>query len=294
MKIVIADQMEDEVVESIRKLGEVEYRPKDLPGALSDADALIVRSATKVTGELLANAKRLRLVARAGVGLDNVDVPACEAKKIKVVNTPGASTNAVAELAIGLIICLLRNVPKAHFQMRNRVWDKKGLTGREVAGKTLGIIGYGRIGAAVGARAAALGMRIVAYSPPPRHDDGIVRYIDSMDEFLGMAEVISLHAILTPETRHMINRDSIAKMKDGVYIINAGRGELIDEGALYDACRSGKVAGAALDVYETEPYAGKLLELDNICFTPHIGAGTKEAQARIGQELVERLKQELK
>lgn len=293
MKILISDQMEEEVVAALRKLGEVDYKPKDIKKAIADADVLIVRSATKVTKELLEGAKRLRIVARAGVGLDNVDVPACEAKKIKVINTPGASTNAVAELTVGLIICLLRNVPKAHFQMRNKIWDKKGLTGSEIGGKTLGIIGYGRIGAAVGKMASALGMKIIAYSPPPRHEDGIVRYVDSLDEFLGKADVISLHTVLTPETKNMINKNTIAKMKDGVFIVNAARGGLVDEDALYDACKGGKVAGAALDVYSTEPYTGRLLELDNICFTPHIGAGTKEAQMRIGEELVEKLKQEL-
>jgi len=294
MKILIADQMEEEVVAALRKLGEVDYKPKDLKRAIADADVLIVRSATKVTKELLEGAKRLRIVARAGVGLDNVDVPACEAKKIKVMNTPGASTNAVAELAMGLMVCLMRNVPKAHFQMRNKVWDKKSLTGTEIDGKTLGVIGYGRIGAAVGKKASALGMRIIAYSPPPRHEDGIVAYIDDLGEFLGKADVISLHTVLTPETKDMINKNTIAKMKDGVFIINAARGALIDEEALYDACKSGKVAGAALDVYGTEPYTGRLLELDNICFTPHIGAATKEAQVRIGNELIEKLTKELK
>ncbi len=287
MKIVIADQMEAEVVSSIRKLGEVDYLPGDLAKSLSDADVLVVRSATKATSELLGHAKTLKLVARAGVGLDNVDTAECARRGIKVANTPGASTDAVAELAIGMIICLLRNVQKAHFQMKNGIWDKKNLTGREVAGKTLGIIGYGRIGAAVGKRAAALGMKVLAYNPKERRDDGIAEYADTLDGLLGRADVVSLHAVLTPETKHVINKKSIAKMKDGVYIINAARGQLVDEQALYDACKSGKVAGAALDVYETEPYKGRLLELDNILFTPHLGASTVEAQARIGKELVE-------
>jgi len=293
MKIIIADQMEDEVVGLIKQLGTVEYTPKDLNASLVDADALVVRSATKVTKELLNHAKKLKVVARAGIGLDNVDVKECEARRIRVINTPGASRNAVAELAIGLIIGAMRNIQKAHHQMKNGVWDKKNLTGSELEGKTLGVIGYGRIGSAVGHKAAALGMEIIAYNPPPRHEDGIARFVERLDELLSEADVITLHTIMTGETRHMINRETIAKMKDGVFIINTARGALIDEDALYEACKSGKVAGAALDVYEIEPYKGKLLELDNVYFTPHLGAGTKEAQMRIGQELVERLKKEL-
>ncbi len=293
MRIVIADQMEDEVVEAIRKLGIVEYKPKDLPGAVTGADALVVRSATKVTKDLLSHADRLRLVVRAGVGLDNIDVSTCEERSIKVMNTPGASTNAVAELTLGLIICLLRNVGKAHFQMRNGTWDKKGLMGKELAGRTLGIVGYGRIGSAVGHKAAALGMKIIAYNIPPRHEDGIVGYVETLDELLSRSDVITLHTTLTPETRHMIGKEAISRMRDGAYIINAARGGLIEEEALYQACKSGKIAGAALDVYESEPYTGKLLGLDNIVFTPHLGASTVDAQARIGDELVAILKKEL-
>jgi len=188
----------------------------------------------------------------------------------------------------------MRNVQKAHFQMKNKVWDKKSLTGSEIEGKTLGIIGYGRIGSTLGRKAAALGMRIIAYNPPPRHEDGIARFVEDFEEFLAKADVISLHTIMTEETRHMINSKAIAKMKDGVFMINTARGALIDEGALYEACRSRKIAAAALDVYETEPYTGKLLELDNVYFTPHLGAGTNEAQARIGKELVEKLREELR
>ena len=285
--------MEDEVVELIKGIGEVVYQPDNLETALAGADALVVRSATKVDKALLDKAGKLRLVARAGVGLDNVDRAECEKRGIKVINTPGASRNAVAELALGLILCSMRNVQKAHLQMKNGTWDKKRLTGSEIEGKTLGIIGYGRIGSALGRKAAALGMNVIAYSSQPWHEDGIALFIEEFDEFLAKADVISLHATLTGKNRHTINRETISKMKDGVFIINTARGALIDEDALYDACRSGKIAGTALDVYSEEPYKGKLLELDNVYFTPHIGAGTKEAQMRIGTELVERLKKEL-
>lgn len=294
MRIVIADEMENEVVAEIRKLGEVLYKPADLKGSLADADVLIVRSATKVTRELIANAKKLKLVARGGVGLDNVDQAACKEKGIKVMNTPGASTNAVAELAIGLMLGALRNIQKAHWQMKNNKWEKKTLIGREMEGKTLGVIGYGRIGAAVGKKAHALGMKVVAFNPAPRHEDGIVRFVDDLGEFFAQSDIITLHAALTDGTKNIINKNNINKMKSGVFIINTARGEMIDEDALYEACKSGKVAGAAIDVYREEPYKGKLLELDNVYFTPHLGASTKEAQMKIGAELVGILKKELR
>jgi D-3-phosphoglycerate dehydrogenase len=290
-KIVIADSMESEVIEEIKKLGTVVYKPANLSEEIKDADALIVRSATKVTKELISHAQKLRVVARAGVGLDNVDVQACEAKKIKVINTPGASANAVAELAIGLMISSLRNVQKAHFQMKNKIWDKTSLTGNEIAGKTLGVIGFGRIGSMVAEKAHALGMGIIAFDPRPKETKN-VKFV-SLDELFKTADVITLHVALSEETKNLIGKENIAKMKNGVCIINTSRGEVVDEDALYEACKSKKVACAALDVYKIEPYTGKLLELDNVFFTPHIGAGTKEAQMRIGKELVEKLKAEL-
>ena len=290
-KIVIADSMENEVVEEIKKLGWVVYKPAELVTEIEDAEVLIVRSATKVTEELITKAPKLRIVARAGVGLDNVDVTACVKKNIKVINTPGASANAVAELAIGLMLSMLRNVQKAHMQMKNRVWDKTKLTGCEVAGKTLGVIGYGRIGGMVGEKAHALGMKIIAFDPHPREAE-YVKFVD-LDALLKEADVITLHVALSEDTKNLINQENIAKMKNGVYLINTSRGEVVDEEALYHACKAGKIASAALDVYKQEPYTGKLLELDNVCFTPHLGASTKEAQMRIGMELVEKLKKEL-
>jgi D-3-phosphoglycerate dehydrogenase len=289
MRIVIADDMEAEVVEEIKKLGEVVYRPPDLKAALVDADVFIVRSATKVTADLLAYANKLKIVARAGVGLDNIDVTACEKRNIKVINTPAAPSNAVAELTIGLMISMLRNVQKAHMQMKNGIWDKKNLIGREIAGKTLAVVGFGRIGSLVAEKAYLLGMNVIAYDQR-RKESKFAKFV-SFDYLLSTADIISLHLALTPETKNIINKEAISKMKNGVYLINTARGELIDEDALYEACKSGKIAGAALDVFVKEPYTGKLLELDNVYFTPHLGGSTKEAQMRIGLELVEKLKQ---
>ncbi len=293
-KIIISDNMESEVVEGLKEIGEVVYKPENLEEELKDADILIVRSKTKVTKEIIEGAPKLKIIARAGVGLDNIDLQTAEKKGITVINTPGASANAVAELVIGHILSCLRNIAKANCQMKNRVWDKKHLLGREVEGKILGIIGYGRIGSLVGKKANALGMKIIAYNPPPRNQDEIVEFVDDLDNLLGRADVITLHLPLTEETRDMINEETIGKMKDGVYLINTSRGEVIDEDALYDACKSGKIAAAALDVYKEEPYRGRLLELDNIFFTPHLGASTKEAQLRIGNELIEKLKEMIK
>ncbi|MEM3030544.1 MAG: hydroxyacid dehydrogenase [Candidatus Micrarchaeia archaeon] len=289
MKIVIADDMEPEVVEDIKKLGEVENKPADLKTALANAEVLIVRSKTRVTSELIANASKLRLVARAGVGLDNVDVKACEAKGIKVINTPNASSPAVAELAIGLMICGLRNVVKAHVGLLQGTFDKKALTGREIGGKTLGIVGYGRIGKEVAKRALALGMKVIAYDPYVKEVEAGVRLV-SLDELLATSDVISLHVALTPETRGLINAQAIAKMKKTAYLINLARGAVVDEAALIAALKEGKIAGAALDVTTKEPPGGELLATPNLILTGHLGASSKEAQVRIGKELVERLK----
>jgi len=292
MKVVIADNMEESVVEGIKAVGEAVYKPADLPAALADADALVVRRATKVTRGLIAGSGKLRLVIRDGVGTDNIDKEACREKGIKVRNTPGASSNAVAELALGLIICGLRNIQRAHHQMKEGRWEKKALTGQEIQGRTLGIVGYGRIGSLLAQKARALGMETIAYNPPPRQDDGKIEFVEDLGRFLSRCDVVSLHVPALPETIGMINKDTIAKMKDGALLVNTSRGEVIDEKALYDACKGGKLHGAALDVYSSEPYKGPLLELENVFVSPHIAAATKEAQGRIGLEVIDILKQE--
>lgn len=289
MKMVITDDLEKEVVDEFRKIAEVSYKPENLDEELADADVLVVRSSTRVTKELLDKGKNLKVVARAGIGLDNVDVGECERRGIWVINTPNASTISVAELTIGLIISLLRNTVKADRYIRKGIWKKKELIGHEICGKTLGIIGFGRIGRAVAERAHALGMKVLASSPHAKSTE-FAKAVP-LEELLASSDVITIHVSLTPETTGMIDRRAFERMKRGVYLLNLARGEVVDEEALYEALKEGKVAGAALDVTTKEPYNGKLLEFDNVIFSSHTGANTYEAQRRIGSELVEKLKE---
>lgn len=290
MNIIIADKMEKEVVEGIRKLGSVELVPPDLKAALGNADVLIVRSATKVTEELLQSAPKLKVVARAGVGLDNVDKAACEKRGIKVVNTPTASSNSVAELALGMMFAFARRIPRADSSMKAKQWLKKELTGTELMGKTLGVVGLGRIGSMLAMKANALGMQIL-YAD--KHNSTLGKKV-SIEELFASSDYISLHVPLMPETKGMVSAAVISGMKKNAVIVNTARGGLVDEEALYSALKEGRIAGACLDVYPEEPYSGRLCGLPNAVLTPHIAGSTAEAQMRIGQELVERLKEELK
>lgn len=266
--------------------------------AVADADALIVRSSTQVDAELLAAAPKLKVVARAGVGVDNVDLNACTAHGILVMNTPDGNTISTAEHTFGLMLALVRHIPQADASMRAGQWDRKRFTGTELRGKTLGIIGFGRVGRAVAQRASAFGMTVIGYDPFVPAE--VARHLGlslsgTLDELLARADIISLHAQVTPDTRGMINAETIARMKDGVYIINAARGALIANADLAAALKSGKVAGAALDVYDEEPPPADhpLLGLDNVVYTPHLGASTAEAQSIVGvqaaQEVIDLL-----
>jgi len=259
-------------------------QPADLKKELEDADALVVRSATKVSAELIEGARKLKIVARAGVGLDNVDKDACAAKGIKVVNTPGASTNAVAELAIGMMICLMRKTGYLNDGMKEGKWLKKEGMGEEISAKTLGIFGMGRIGQEVAKKASALGMNVVYFDREKK--DVQYKYFDSLEKMLEVADVVSLHASAQKGAAPVFDAKAFSKMKKGTYFLNLARGALVDEKALFDAIKSGRVAGAALDVYEKEPYSGELVMLDNVLLTPHIGASTAEAQERIGEDLI--------
>ncbi len=303
MKVGICDPIAQEGVEYLKKEGfevvDLTGVPKDeLPKHIGDLDAIIIRSATKVRKEFIDAAKNLKVIGRAGVGLDNVDVDYAKSKGIKVLNTPGATSISVAELVIGLILAVMRKIAYADRGMRRGEWPKKKCKGIEMYGKTLGIIGIGRIGREVAKRAKAFGMKIIYYDVFKLDDRTAselgVEYRD-LDDLIEEADVITLHVPLLPETKHMINAERIAKMKDGAIVINAARGGVVDEEALYEALKSGKLYGAALDVYEHEPLKeSKLFELDNIVLTPHIGAQAKEGQTRAGIEIAQKVAEALK
>lgn len=253
------------------------------------ADGMIVRSGTTVDQELLDNAPQLKAIVRAGVGVDNIDLEAATARSIVVMNTPEANTVATAEMTLGLMLALARHIPAAHQALSERRWERKSWLGTELSGKTLGLVGFGRVGRAVAERARAFGMDIVAYDPylpPDFRPPDYATLVDSLREVYTAADYLSLHAVVTDETHHMINTGALRMMKKGVRIINAARGALINAHALADALSKGQVAGAALDVYESEPPSDDhpLIGLENVVHTPHLGASTVEAQEAVGTE----------
>lgn len=264
----------------------------DVLARIPAADALIVRSETRVDEELLAAGKRLKVVARAGVGVDSIDVAAATARGVLVMNAPGATAVAAAEHTFALLLALARSLPAAGAALRRGEWQRARFQGVELHGKTLGVIGFGRIGQLVAERARAFGMSVLAHSP--RLTEGIARErgvrMAALDDLLAASEFVTLHAALTPATRHLINARTIARMKDGARLINTARGDLVDEAALFDALRTGKLAGAALDVFAQEPPGDSpLLELDNVVATPHLAGSTVEAQHRVAVQIVEQV-----
>lgn len=291
IKIVVADELPASAVELLASEPgwQVDARSgrgaADLARALADADALLVRSATKVTADLLKSAPRLRIVGRAGTGVDNIDVPAASARGVLVVNAPGANSISVAEHACALMLALARAVPAADHAMKGGAWEKKKFVGSELRGKTLGIAGLGRIGQEVAHRARAFGMRVLAHDPFLSKDIAADMGVDlvSLDEMLAEADFLTLHLPSNADTRHMINAERIARMKPGVRLINTARGELVDEQALARAIEQGHVAGAGLDVFEREPPVDwALAKLPQVVATPHIAASTEEAQELVG------------
>jgi len=295
VKVIVCDPIADKGVEMMRQAGiEVDVRtglaPEELERTIGDYDVIVVRSATKVRKPLIEAGKTLKLIVRAGVGLDNVDAECAQARGIEVMNTPAASSNAVAELTVGYLFALARQIPQTTASMRARKWEKKKFSGSEIAGQTLGLVGYGRIGWLVAKKALALGMDIAAYDPYVADPRGLEMEFVSLEELLQRADYISMHLPLTDETRNLIDAPQFETMKDGVRIINCARGGTINEDALYEAIVSGKVAGAALDVYLQEPAQdNKLFELDEVIGSPHIGAATVEAQHRVSTEVAERV-----
>jgi len=264
----------------------------DLAETIGAYDAIVVRSATKVTAELIGCADNLKVIGRAGVGIDNVDVEAATRRGIVVANAPESTVISAAEHTIGLLVALTRNIPQAHAALKQGRWERKAYGGVELADKTLGVLGFGRIGQQVARRAAGLGMRVVAYDPfvsPDRFRELGVERVESEREVYAAADFLTLHLPLTDQTRGSINAKAFGRMRNGVRIVNAARGELVDEDDLLEALKSGKVGRAALDVFATEPYTGPLLELDNVVATPHLAASTEEAQDRAGVIIAEQV-----
>ena len=293
-KVLVREEIAEAGIRLLRDRGfEVDVDgDSDLTEAIGRYDALIVRSATKVTADLIARADNLKVIGRAGVGIDNVDVDAATRRGIVVANAPESTVISAAEHTIGLLVALTRNIPQAHAALKQGRWERKAYGGVELADKTLGVLGFGRIGQQVARRAAGLGMRVVAYDPfvpPDRFRELGVERVESDDEVYAAADFLTLHLPLTDETRKSINASAFGKMRDGVRIVNAARGALVDEDDLLDALKSGKVGGAALDVFSTEPYSGPLLELDNVVVTPHLAASTEEAQDRAGVIIAEQV-----
>ncbi|MEA3341349.1 MAG: NAD(P)-dependent oxidoreductase [Chloroflexota bacterium] len=292
MKFIICDPTAPSAIAAMREAGiEVDVRddvaPEDLETIIADYDGMVVRSRTKVREPLIDKATNLKVIIRGGVGLDSIDVDYAESKGIEVRNTPSASSNSVAELTIGYLIALARPIVQATVSMKDGKWEKKKLKGTELASKTLGLIGLGRIGGLTAQKANALGMDVLFHRRTPTEVDYATQV--SLDDLLARSDYVSLHVPHTTETHYIIGTGTIAKMKDGVKIVNCGRGGTLDEAALYEAVASGKVAGAALDVYEDEKgeRGQRFMDLPQVIGSPHVGAGTAEAKRRVGEEVAQ-------
>jgi len=296
-KVLICDPTD---VNAVAKMQEFDYlevvhndqgTPADeLLKVVGEYNCLVVRSATKVTKEVIDAGANLKLIVRGGVGLDNIDVPYANEKGIEVRNTPAASSASVAELVVGMMFSLARKIHAADASTKAMKWEKKAFKGTEIANKTLGIVGIGRIGKEVAKRAIGLEMRVIAYDPYVKAESlGVPGVADAtFDEVLEKADYITLHVPKTPETTHMFSTEQFKRMKKSAFILNASRGGVIDEPALAQALKDGEIAGAGLDVYEKEPATDHLFaEFSNVVLTPHVGAQTKEAQARVGFEVVD-------
>lgn len=296
--VLICDQVAPILNEILQKNGlkityEPEITPDQIKEKISNFDIVVVRSRTKITKEMIDRATQCKIIARVGVGLDNIDVDAAKAKGIRVINAVEGAMNAVAELVLGLMLSLAREIPRADREIRNGNWLKKELMGSELSGKYLGIVGLGNIGKRLAKLARGLNMNIIGFDVMPIADDfardvGLIKA--DIDTLLSSADYVSFHVPLTETTHHLVNSKRISTMKKTAYIINTSRGEIIDEDALYNALKEGKIAGAALDVFEKEPAVGnKLATLPNVVCTPHVGAQTKEAQTLAANVIGEKI-----
>lgn len=297
IKVLTNDGLESTAIAALEALGaEVvnEHFGQDvLGGKLKDFDAVVIRSATKLTSDIFdaEEGGNLKLAIRAGVGIDNIDIPAAESKGVTVRNTPSASSDSVAELAIGHMFALARYIAIANYTMRNGQWNKKKYQGTEIAGKTLGIVGMGRIGQSLAKKATALGMKVVYYTIEGKHDDLDYDFV-SFEELLETSDFISLHVPYDKAAGSLIGKKELQLMKKTAYLINCARGKVVDEAALLEALDNGEIAGAGIDVFEEEPTKNeKLINHEKVSVTPHIGAATEEAQTRIGEEVVSVIKE---
>ncbi len=297
-RILISDKLGVAGLDLLDQMEDVSYDVKtnlskeDLLAVIPEYDALIIRSGTQVDADVLKAGINLKLVGRAGIGVDNVDIPAATMRGIIVMNTPTANNIATAEQTLALMLAVSRHTAVAHASLKAGEWKRSQFVGTQLHGKTLGIIGFGRIGRLVAQRAKAFGMEVLAYDPYVSEEVGREQNITlvDLDELLPAADYISLHTAVTPETTRMINAQTIAQMKDGVVVVNAARGKLIDESALAEALQSGKVKAAALDVYSVEPpQENPLVGLPNVLHTPHLGASSQEAQRNVAIEIVEQV-----
>lgn len=292
MKILVCDPIAEGAVQEMKRAGldvtvQTGLKEPDLIKIIPPFEVLVVRSQTKVTRAVIEAAKNLKCVVRAGVGLDNVDVEACEREKVRVENTPHATTVTVAEHTFALLLSLIRKIPQANDSLRKGEWDRKSFQGIELKGKTLAVIGLGRIGQEVGKRAKAFGMDVIAYDYAA--DEEIAEALEismfSLDEVLSRADVVTVHLPFSAETHHLFDLKRLNTMKKGAYLINASRGGIVDEKALAQVLESGHLSGAAIDVFEEEPPKGNpLLQMKQVVAVPHLGASTNEGQARAGHE----------
>lgn len=303
MKVLITDKINESAGKIIGDAAQCDFLPTmsedELCKVIGEYDALMVRSQTKVTAKILEAGKNLKIVGRAGVGVDNVDLNAATQNGIIVVNSPDGNTTAAAEHTLAMMLAMTRNIAKASEVTKTGVWDRAKFTGTEVFGKTLGIIGFGKIGAHVGKVALALGMNVIVYDPYATQEiveKAGAKYIKTLDEFWGECDFITLHVPKTKETMNLINKDTLSRMKKGVKIVNCARGGIIDEAALKEAIDNGQVGGCAIDVYEAEPNIQECPLLDtgmNVVLTPHLGASTKEAQLNVAIDVAEQIREVL-
>ncbi len=300
-KILVADPISDSGINVFTSHNgtfalevKTKQTPEDLKKSVQDVDAIIVRSETQITADILAAAKKVRIVGRAGVGVDNIDVAAASRQGVIVVNVPGGNTISAAEHTVAMLLALSRNIPQANESLKQGEWKRSKFTGTEVLGKTLGLIGLGRIGKEVAKRCQSFGMQVIGYDPYATEE--YVKYLNiklaTLEEIYAQADYISVHVPLNDATRGLFNTQTLAKLKPGVRLINCARGGIINEKELAEAIQKGQVKGAALDVYETEPPAkdNPLFAVSNVIVTPHLGASTEEAQVKVAQELAETLR----